>query len=100
MHAVAVDLGWSLRCEVHRALGFEGDLPVDDPDGIVIDAAFAHPDECSVILASCAPWVGEPLADWLAQRWGPSDAREYVYEVSGSDRRELRATSVAQERGA
>jgi len=100
VRAIAVDMGWSLRCEVHRALGFEGDLTVDDPDGIVIDARFTHPDECGVILASCAPWVGEPITDWLVHRWGPSDAREYVYEVSGSDRRELRATRVAQERGA
>ena len=36
-----VELGWSMRCEVHRALAFEGDLVVDDPDGIVVDAAFA-----------------------------------------------------------
>jgi 8-oxo-dGTP diphosphatase len=96
VRATAPEMGWSLRCEVHRALGYEGDLVVDDPDGIVIDARFAHPDECDAILASCAPWVGEPIADWLAHRWGPGDAREYVYDVSGSDRLALRATRVAR----
>ena len=43
-------------------------------------------DECGEFLASCAPWVREPLADWLEHRWGPSDAREYAYDVFG-DRR-------------
>ncbi|MGZ4804147.1 MAG: NUDIX hydrolase, partial [Acidimicrobiia bacterium] len=37
---VAVDLGWVMRCEVHRALAYEGELRVEDPDGIVVDAAF------------------------------------------------------------
>ncbi len=94
VRAIAREMGWSLRCEVHRALGFEGDLTVDDPDGIVIDARFAPVDECSAILASCAPWVGEPIADWLTHRWGPHEAREYVYEVSGVDRRELRVVRI------
>lgn len=94
VRATALELGWSLRCEVHRALGYEGDLTVDDPDGIVIDAMFADFDECGAILASCAPWVGEPLTDWLTHRWGPREAREYVYEVRGSDRRALRAVRV------
>jgi len=96
VRASAAEMGWSLRCEVHRALHYEGELTVDDPDGIVIDARFAPVDECAAILAACAPWVGEPLAEWLAHRWGPREAREYVYEVTGADRRALRAIRVGQ----
>ena len=28
----AVEMGWVMRCEVHRALAFEGEVVVDDPD--------------------------------------------------------------------
>ena len=31
-------LGWRLRVEAHRAVAFEGELTLDDPDGIVVDA--------------------------------------------------------------
>src|SRR3954454_2526645 len=34
VEADAPDMGWQLRVEVHRALDFEGELRVDDPDGI------------------------------------------------------------------
>ena len=48
---------------------------VDDPDGIVVEAAFVPPTECAALLASCAPWVGEPLAAWLRDRWEPGQRR-------------------------
>ena len=60
---------------------------VDDPDGIVVEAAFAAADACGDLLASCAPWVREPLADWLEHRWGPAaSARAYTYDVFGTSR--------------
>src|ERR1051325_5633258 len=34
--AHAPDMGWRMRCEVHLAVAFEGELRVDDPDGIVV----------------------------------------------------------------
>jgi 8-oxo-dGTP pyrophosphatase MutT (NUDIX family) len=90
VRATAVEMGWVMRCEVHRALAFEGDLVVDDPDGIVVEAAFAAADACSEFLALCAPWVREPLADWIEHRWGPEDRREYAYDVFGTGRDALR----------
>ncbi len=90
VRATAHELGWVMRCEVHRALAFEGDLVIDDPDGIVVEATFAQADACTEFLALCAPWVREPLADWIEQRWGPDDAREYAYDVFGTSRDELR----------
>jgi hypothetical protein len=38
----------------------------------------------------CAPWVREPLADWITDRWGPGDARAYTYDVFGAERDSLR----------
>jgi 8-oxo-dGTP diphosphatase len=95
VRALAEGLGWSLRCEVHRALTFEGSLHVDDPDGIVIDAAFYGPDDWDALLGPCAPWVREPLLDWLLERWGPQDHRAYAYDVFGTRRDEMRVVRTA-----
>ena len=90
VRAVAVDLGWSMRAEVHRAVEYAGELRVADPDGIVVEAAFLAPGECAARLAAAgARWVHEPLSDWLAERWGPDDARDYRYDVRGSSRESL-----------
>jgi 8-oxo-dGTP diphosphatase len=87
IHAEAPDLGWSLRVEVHRALGYEGDLVVEDPDGIVVDARFVAVDACGALLDGGQRWVGEPLGDWLVGDRAPGRAYEYV--VRGRDLRGL-----------
>jgi 8-oxo-dGTP diphosphatase len=89
VHAVARDMDWRLRVEVHRAVEFEGELRVADPDGIVVEAEFIAAPGCLARLADGAPWVREPLVDWLAERWGPDAARGYAYEVRGRRREEL-----------
>jgi hypothetical protein len=81
-----------MRCEVHLAVGFEGELRVADPDGIVVEAAFVPAPECAVRLASCAPWVREPLCEWLTERWDPQRRREYSYEVRGTTRDAMRVS--------
>jgi 8-oxo-dGTP diphosphatase len=83
VRAEAPDLGWSLRAEVHRAVEYHGELVVDDPDGIVVDARFVDVDDCGPHLERCHPWVAEPLGEWLAERWVP--ARVYEYRVLGED---------------
>ena len=40
VHAVAPDMGWRMRCEVYRVAAYEGEVVVDDPDGIVVEAEF------------------------------------------------------------
>jgi len=90
VRATALGLGWSLRCEVYRALGYEGTLHVDDPDGIVVDAAFLGPGDWHDRLGPCARWVREPLLAWLEERWGPHESRAYVYDVIGTSRDGLR----------
>jgi 8-oxo-dGTP diphosphatase len=89
VRAEALDLGWRLRAEVYRALGFEGELRVEDPDGIVVEAAFVDAVTCADRLTGCARWVREPLAEWLAERWGPDAVRGYAYDVRGTRREEL-----------
>jgi 8-oxo-dGTP diphosphatase len=67
VEAIAEGLGWRLSVEVHLAIAWEGELAVGaDPDGIVVDARFVHPDECGSHLDGAHPWVCEPLAAWLA----------------------------------
>lgn len=90
VRAVAVDLGWEMTCEVHRAIEFEGDLRVADPDGIVVEAAFVAAPDCVELLEPGARWVCEPLGEWLTERWGPTEARDYDYEVRGTALADLR----------
>lgn len=93
VYEVVVDapgLGWSLRAETHVASGWEGELSVDDPDGIVVDARFVDDDDRRASLASAHPWLAEPLSEWLDGRW-PSP-RRYRYRVEGSDPAALTVT--------
>jgi 8-oxo-dGTP diphosphatase len=90
VRALAPDMGWRMRCEVHLAVAFDGDLRVEDPDGIVVEAAFVPAGECADRLESCAPWVREPLCEWLTERWQPDGRRDYSYEVHGTARGSLR----------
>jgi 8-oxo-dGTP diphosphatase len=81
----APGLGWRLRVEAHLALEHDGDLHVDDPDGIVVEAAYVNADDCGNHLAGCHRWVSEPLGEWLSDRWVGS--RRYRYCVDGDDPR-------------
>jgi hypothetical protein len=89
-------MGWHMRCEVHRAVSFDGDLRVDDPDGIVVEARFVPAHLCDQQLSSCAPWVREPLTEWLKERWEPHDRRGFHYEVSGTSRDSMRVVRGAR----
>lgn len=79
----APDLGWDLRVEVHRAASVSGDLVIDDPDGIVVDAAYVPQGECEGRLCDAHPWVREPLTSWLGERW--AGTRDFRYHVTGTD---------------
>jgi len=81
----APDLGWRLRVEAHLAVAFEGEVRVDDPDGIVVDARFVEVAACEGLVHGGHPWVREPLGDWLAERWGHAESRPYGFHLAGSD---------------
>jgi 8-oxo-dGTP diphosphatase len=95
--AAAHDLGWRMRCEVYRAVEYEGELKVDDPDGIVVEAEFLEPPDCHDRLDGCARWVAEPLAEWLDERWGPAGVRGYHYDVRGTTLTELQVDRASRE---
>jgi 8-oxo-dGTP diphosphatase len=88
VEAEAPEAGFTLRVEVYRAVTFEGQLAVDDPDGIVVDARFFPLRDCHVQVASTT-WIPthEPLGEWLAERW--DEAREYRYRIAGAQRSEM-----------
>ena len=88
--AHAPDLGWRLRVEAFRAESYTGELAVDDPDGIVVDACFTPTTACGEVLAVAPRWVREPLVGWLAERWDGS--RTFAYRVDGTDPRTLEVT--------
>lgn len=92
VHIEAPDMGWRLRVEAHRAVGFVGDLRLDDPDGIVVDAGFFGAVDCRRYLRSCSPWVREPLEAWIVER--ALVARTYRYTVAGTERRSMVVTRV------
>jgi 8-oxo-dGTP diphosphatase len=80
IRAHAPDMGWHLEVEAHLAEGFDGELRVDDPDGIVVAARFVGADECVELLGHSPRWVREPLCAWLADR--VAGAR-HAYRVEG-----------------
>jgi 8-oxo-dGTP diphosphatase len=90
--AHAPGLGWTLRVEAHRALAVDGELVVDDPDGIVVDARYVAVDDCEMHLDGNHPWVVEPLLEWLTEPW--EGTRSYAYEVEGTELAALVITRV------
>jgi ADP-ribose pyrophosphatase YjhB (NUDIX family) len=92
VEAEAGEAGWRLRVEVYRALAYDGDLTVDDPDGIVVDAGFFPVDACTAQLASTWLPTHEPLVAWLAERW--TDERAFKYRVEGATRETFNVTRL------
>lgn len=84
VEADAPDLGWTLRVEVHRAVAFAGDLAVDDPDGIVVDAAWLDLDGCHECLETAWVPAREPMLAWLGERWHAP--RTFRYRIHGTRR--------------
>ena len=77
----AAGLGWSLEVETYRALSYTGEIRVDDPDGIVVDAKFVAPDAWEHHLASAHPWVREPVLSFL----NPQEVVElFQYRLDGT----------------
>jgi 8-oxo-dGTP diphosphatase len=83
VEVLAEDLGWRLRAEVLRAVAYEGEVVVADPDGIVVDARWVPVEECGALLDGCHPWVAEPLASWLAGEI--AEVRSFGFTVTGHD---------------
>lgn len=91
IEAVAPDMGWHLRVEAYQALEFSGELVIDDPDGIVVDAAWVPSAEVGDHLSPGPQWVREPLVEWLeASQAGTGEHLTFNYRVLGRDRSKIR----------
>ena len=77
------DLGWRLRVETHRAVDWNGEIVLEDPDGIVEHADFYGLEECEVHLVQSPRWVREPLMEWCRRR--PDQKLTYRYQVTGTE---------------
>jgi hypothetical protein len=77
----APDAGFFLEVETHLALAREGEIVVDDPDGIVIEATYVERSAAAAYLGNNHPWVVEPLLDHLIA--GVEDGRLYRYRMTG-----------------
>lgn len=75
------DLGWRLRVEAHRAVDWNGEIVLEDPDGIVEHADFYGLDDCEDHLVQSPRWVREPLMEWCCRR--PDQMMRFRYEVAG-----------------
>ena len=77
------DLGWLMRVEVYRAVDWNGEIILEDPDGIVEHADFYDSDGCQARLVQSPLWVREPLLEWWRQR--PEQMLSFRYEVAGTE---------------
>ena len=91
IEVIAPDLGWHLRVEAHRARAVSGQLTIDDPDGIVVDARYLDVDDCTTHLADAARWVREPFGAWVGERW--SGSRWFGYRIDGADPATMRVSA-------
>ena len=97
VEAIALDMGWGMQCEVHQALACAGDIVVDDPDGIVVDASFVPAADVPALLDDGFRWVRDPLAAWLDERWSPDASRTFTYEIRGTSLASFEVVSVSVE---
>ncbi len=81
VEVVAPDAGFVLRVEAHLGLAVEGQIVVDDPDGIVIDAHYVERTLVASRLGDGQPWVVEPLLAHLHD--GVIDGRTFRYHMTG-----------------
>ena len=91
IEVTAPGYGFFLQVEAHLATGFDGELHIDDPDGIVVQAEFVDLAGARERLSDASRWVGEPLLDHFVD--GVSDGRLYSYRLDGTgpdDRRVVR----------
>lgn len=83
----APDMGWLLTVEAWEAVA-EGEVRIDDPDGIVEEVRHVGAADAVPLLATAPPWVHHPVGRWID---GVAEA-EYGFVLRGLDR----ASSVVE----
>ena len=89
---IFVDLEMHLEVEVHLADGFGGEIVIDDPDGIVVEADFLDVATIDTRLAKSPPWVAEPMRDWIGSPW--DGQRHFGYRAYGRNPSEMSSERI------
>jgi len=82
--------GFRLQVQVHQALSYTGEVTLDDPDGIVIDADFVPFGRVHEQMQSSPPWVAEPVTEWSSGDTEPQKLYRYRLMVNDGERQVLR----------
>jgi 8-oxo-dGTP diphosphatase len=90
----APDLGWHMTASIHLSGGHEGDIAIDDPDGIVTQARWVERHEISALVVSSPRWLHEPLLTWTSDPWADG-TQEFNYQVLGADRASFQVIRLA-----
>ncbi len=75
-----IDLGMHLEVFVHSAMGWTGELKIDDPDGIVEQAQWCDDSTCRELLDGAPAWVAEPFVEFIS---AGMETNTVHYEVHG-----------------
>ena len=86
--ADAPDMGWTLTVEVHVATRHAGEIAIDDPDGIVIDAQWVDKSDLRGLLEGHQAWLRQPLLEHVEGSAGWS--HQFRYTIYGDRLAELR----------
>jgi 8-oxo-dGTP diphosphatase len=87
----APDMGWRLRVEAWEADQVDGDVVIDDPDGIVEQVRHVSSPEAVALMQASPPWVHAPVGDWLAG----DVAEDYHFVLHGVQRRNAHIERLA-----
>ncbi|MDO8362021.1 MAG: NUDIX hydrolase [Actinomycetota bacterium] len=86
----APDMGWRLSVEAWEAAAVEGEVAIDDPDGIVEQVRHASASEAPSLLQASPAWVHTPVGAWLE---GSTENR-YAFLLHGAQRGSARVERV------
>ncbi len=92
VEVTAPDMGFYLRVQAHRARRFSGQISLNDPDEIVVEAEFLALDAALERMSTAQPWVVEPMSAHL--RHGVDDGRLFSYRVDGARGSERKVTRL------
>ncbi len=87
----APDMGWLLKVEAWEADQVDGEVLIDDPDGIVEQVRHASGAEAPALLQASPPWVHAPVGEWLAG----TVADSYRFRLRGAERRNAHIERLA-----
>ena len=93
VHVSAPDMGWDLTVESWLATAVEGEIALNDPDGIVERAEFVDVADVARLMEESAPWVRIPLLNWL--ELGRRPMEPHHFRVFGVDRATARVEQWA-----